>query len=248
VDQSRAPVLTGPSGAVAFSRRVAALHACSCPNDQQRLSAKSTNTPETAKPRCVAFRLLGPGDELDTGGFFFFRSINHVSVSFARSRFRAGQGAVRRGDGVTLYDAEGRKIFGGRLAGAIPEADAVAGEMHPFRLSRPVVTASEVVDDVAVAFGLSRAELLSNSRSARVTRPRMAGYWLIRETLKRSYHEIARAFRRENHATILHGCRETEQSLANGGDFAAKVLALRDAITAKKQALAEAASAGARNT
>ena len=145
---------------------------------------------------------------------------------------------------MTFYDAEGRKIFG-RRTGAMPEAGAVADEMHPFRLSRPVVTASEVINDVAVAFDLSHAELFSSSRLARVSRPRMASYWLIRETLKRSYPEIARALRREDHTTILHGCRETERRLGEGGAFAEKVLALRDAITARKRALA--ASAGARN-
>jgi hypothetical protein len=154
---------------------------------------------------------------------------------------RVGRGAGRREDGVKFYDAEGREIFGGRRAGATPEADKALSQ--PFRFSRPVVTASEVIDDVAGAFDLSRAELLFNRRLARLAQARMAGYWLIRDTLKRSYPEIARALRRADHTTILHGCRETNRRLANGGAFATKVLALRGAITARKQALAEAASA-----
>ncbi len=177
-----------------------------------------------------------------------FMTDRSIMSRFPSLEARGCRGAAPRKNGAKFYDAEGRKIFGGRLAGAIPEAGAVADEMHPFRLSRPVVTASEVINDVAVAFDLSHAELFSSSRLARVSRPRMASYWLIRETLKRSYPEIARALRREDHTTILHGCRETERRLAGGGAFAAKVLALRDAITARKQALAAAASAGAMNT
>jgi chromosomal replication initiator protein len=64
------------------------------------------------------------------------------------------------------------------------------------------------------AFGLSRDELLSTSRAARVAWPRQVAMYLAREHTSESLPSIARAFGGRNHTTVMHACKRTTERMA----------------------------------
>jgi chromosomal replication initiator protein len=69
-----------------------------------------------------------------------------------------------------------------------------------------------IQDAVCAVVGLSRAELLSPSRTATVTRARHLAMYLTRELTALSLADIARCFDRD-HSTVLHAVRRIEHEL-----------------------------------
>jgi chromosomal replication initiator protein len=67
---------------------------------------------------------------------------------------------------------------------------------------------------VAEAFGLTREELLSTSRTNRVTWPRQVAMYLAREHTHETLPAIGRRFGGRDHSTVLHACRRTVQRIA----------------------------------
>jgi chromosomal replication initiator protein len=66
----------------------------------------------------------------------------------------------------------------------------------------------EVIQDlVAEAFGLTREELLSPSRAARVAWPRQVAMYLSREHTHETLPAIGRHFGGRDHSTVLHACK-----------------------------------------
>jgi chromosomal replication initiator protein len=70
--------------------------------------------------------------------------------------------------------------------------------------SRPSIEA--VQEAVASAFGVSRRELLSTARTARITKARQVAMYLSRELTESSSSAIGVAFQRD-HTTVLHAIR-----------------------------------------
>ena len=66
----------------------------------------------------------------------------------------------------------------------------------------------------AEAFGLSRDELLSTSRAARLAWPRQVAMYLAREHTGETLPAIGARFAGRNHTTVLHACRRTAERMA----------------------------------
>ena len=66
---------------------------------------------------------------------------------------------------------------------------------------------------VASHFGLTVAELISPSRTARIAWPRQLAIFLARELTNASLNEIGEAFGGRNHATVLYACRRVAERL-----------------------------------
>jgi chromosomal replication initiator protein len=71
--------------------------------------------------------------------------------------------------------------------------------------SQPSVEA--IQDAVCEAFAITREELLSTSRSARLVWPRHLAMYLARETTSLTFPDIARRFGGRNHTTVMHAVR-----------------------------------------
>jgi chromosomal replication initiator protein len=73
----------------------------------------------------------------------------------------------------------------------------------------------EVIQDLtAEAFGLTRDELVSASRAARLTWPRQVAMYLAREHTAETLPAIGRRFGGRNHTTVMYACRRTAERLA----------------------------------
>ena len=76
---------------------------------------------------------------------------------------------------------------------------------------QPAVEA--IQDAVCEAFAITRDELLSASRSARLVWPRQLAMYLARETTNLTFPDIGRRFGGRNHTTVMHAVRRTADRL-----------------------------------
>ena len=97
-----------------------------------------------------------------------------------------------------------------------PGATATSSGSAPGSTEPPSIPA--IQDAVCAVLGLSRDELLSPSRSARVTRARHLAMYLARDLSGQSLAQIARAFRRD-HSTVLHAVRRVDNQLEPGSSL-----------------------------
>ncbi len=77
------------------------------------------------------------------------------------------------------------------------------------------VTIDDVQEATCAAFGLTREELLSASRTARVAWPRQIAMYLAREHTEASLPAIGDRFGGRGHTTVMHACRRTAERLAS---------------------------------
>jgi chromosomal replication initiation ATPase DnaA len=78
------------------------------------------------------------------------------------------------------------------------------------RLLAKASSLAEVLHAVGSHFLVSKMDLLSQRRDARVMRPRQIVYYLAKELTPLSYPEIGRRIGGRDHTTVLHGVRKIE--------------------------------------
>ena len=76
------------------------------------------------------------------------------------------------------------------------------------------VTIETVQLETCRAFGITREELLSGSRAARVAWPRQVAMYLAREHTGATFPAIGAGFGGRGHTTVMHACRRTEERVA----------------------------------
>jgi hypothetical protein len=79
------------------------------------------------------------------------------------------------------------------------------------RLLTKTSSLQEVLDAVGSHFLVSKMDILSQRRDARVVRPRQIVYFLAKELTPMSYPEIGRRIGGRDHTTVLHGFRKIEK-------------------------------------
>jgi chromosomal replication initiator protein len=125
-----------------------------------------------------------------------------------------------RDDVRTLEGALIRVVAYSSLTGrplTAPLAQQVLDTLYP----HPAPTAGAAVRSIAAIqaavgehFGISREELLSPGRAARIAWPRQVAMYLARELTGDSLPEIGRRFGGRDHTTVLHACRRTAARIA----------------------------------
>lgn len=68
-----------------------------------------------------------------------------------------------------------------------------------------------IKEEICLKYGITMTELLSRRRLLKLASARFEGYWRARNETTASYPEIARAFNRSDHTTIMHGVQRYEQ-------------------------------------
>ncbi|MBA2349623.1 MAG: chromosomal replication initiator protein DnaA [Solirubrobacterales bacterium] len=136
------------------------------------------------------------------------------------TNIRALEGALIRV--VAFGSLTGRPIT---AALATEVLDGLYGPQEPRRIGGTVrggpgfglreITVESVQEIVCESFGLSRDELVSASRTARVTWPRHVAMYLAREHTQESLPAIGQAFGGRNHTTVMHAVRKTTERLAD---------------------------------
>jgi chromosomal replication initiator protein len=99
-------------------------------------------------------------------------------------------------------------------------------------------TVERIQDVVADVFGLTREELLSPSRAARVAWPRQVAMYLTREHTHETLPAIGQHFGGRDHSTVLHACKRAVDRIGTDPEA-------YDAVAAITARLADAGRDGA---
>ena len=75
---------------------------------------------------------------------------------------------------------------------------------------RRTATSKAIQTVVADYFGIDVSDLVSLKRTKELVQPRQIAMYMCRELTQMSYANIAQAFNRENHTTIIHACKQVE--------------------------------------
>ena len=94
------------------------------------------------------------------------------------------------------------------------------------------VTVEDVQDAICAAFAISRAELVSAGRSARLAWPRQVAMYLAREHTGQSLPAIGARFGGREHSTVHHACKRTAERMAADPEATALVQRLSTALSA----------------
>ena len=95
---------------------------------------------------------------------------------------------------------------------------------------RPRKTATARGIQIAVAdyFGIETEDLISLKRTKDLVQPRQIAMYMCRELTQMSYSNIAQAFNREDHTTIIHACRQVEKIIQDNSEEQQMILLLLD--------------------
>jgi chromosomal replication initiator protein len=118
-------------------------------------------------------------------------------------------------------------------------AEEVLDGLYPGQKGgRARLPAKPTVDLIQAAtcelFGLTRDELLSESRNQRITWPRQLAMYLAREYTAQSLPAIGHAFGGRNHTTVMHACKRAAQRLATDPEVATTIRTLTERIHADR--------------
>jgi chromosomal replication initiator protein len=125
--------------------------------------------------------------------------------------------SVRTLEGALIRVVAYASLTGRPLTTAL--AEKVLDDLYPERPGqagdqRAPLTVEAIQDATAEAFGLTRAELLSASRAARLAWPRQVAMYLAREHTGETLPAIGARFAGRNHTTVMHACKRTAQRIA----------------------------------
>ncbi|HEX2879693.1 MAG TPA: helix-turn-helix domain-containing protein, partial [Polyangiaceae bacterium] len=70
-----------------------------------------------------------------------------------------------------------------------------------------MITVQQIIAAVAKEYGVTVEEILEKRRMQTGARSRAAAMWCARKLTKRSFPELDRDFNRDDHTTIMSGCR-----------------------------------------
>ncbi len=82
---------------------------------------------------------------------------------------------------------------------------------------RRSATSKAIQTVVADYFGIDVTDLVSQKRTKELVQPRQIAMYMCRELTQMSYANIAQAFNRENHTTVIHACKQIE-SMVDGDE------------------------------
>ena len=101
------------------------------------------------------------------------------------------------------------------------------GTPSPIR-HRKTATSRAIQTAVADYFGIEIEDLVSHKRTKELVQPRQIAMYMCRELTPMSYSNIAQAFNRENHTTVIHACRQIEKIIEENGEDRKMILLLLD--------------------
>lgn len=97
--------------------------------------------------------------------------------------------------------------------------------------SIPLPTISNIQRAVAKHYSVSRNDLVSERRTARVVGPRQVAMYLVKTLTPRSLPEIGRYFGGRDHTTVLHAVRKIEGKITTDPVLAGEVGRLKELFT-----------------
>jgi chromosomal replication initiator protein len=136
-------------------------------------------------------------------------------------------------NGRDLDGAANRLLAHSTLSGAaltIETAEIAIRDLVRLREPRRV-RIEDIQKLVAARYNVSRADILSERRTAAVVKPRQIAMYLSKSLTLRSLPEIGRRFGGRDHTTVLHAVRKIEKALSDDRALTEEVELLRRMLT-----------------
>jgi chromosomal replication initiator protein len=92
------------------------------------------------------------------------------------------------------------------------------------------LTIGQIQRVVAEHFGVFPSDLASEKREKRICYPRHVAMYLCKELLGVSLKQIAKAFGKRNHSSVLYAIRSIEKKIKNDRNLQEHIKQLRDAL------------------
>jgi chromosomal replication initiator protein len=143
------------------------------------------------------------------------------------TNIRALEGALIRV--VAFASLTGRRVSPSVAADVLGDLYP-AGAPAPGTARRPTI--EEIQEMTADAYGITRDDLLSDSRKAAFALPRQVAMYLAREHTGETLPAIGARFGGRNHTTVLHACRRIAERMATDPEAFDAVRRLTDALRA----------------
>jgi chromosomal replication initiator protein len=133
----------------------------------------------------------------------------------------------------TLEGALIRVVAFASLTGQ-PVTGTLAGEvldgLYPAARPPHRISIAGIQDIICEAFAITRDDLLSESRAARVAWPRQVAMYLAREHTDETLPSIGALFGGRNHTTVMHAVKRTAEKLATDPDVYETVRSLTERL------------------
>ena len=97
------------------------------------------------------------------------------------------------------------------------------------------ISIKNIMDLICHHYRIASEDLTGKSRESRLTHPRHIGMYLSRKHTSLTLKDIARAFKRKDHATIYHGANKIENGLNLDAVLAREVKYIEDILLGKAQ-------------
>ena len=93
------------------------------------------------------------------------------------------------------------------------------------------ITADDIQKAVARYYGIKVSELKSSKRTKLLAFPRQIAMYLCRELTNLSLTEVASAFGRRDHTTVMHACDRIEQAIGQDPELNQIINSLIESIS-----------------
>jgi chromosomal replication initiator protein len=145
---------------------------------------------------------------------------------------RTLEGALIR---VVAYGSLSGETMTPQLAGTV--LDGFYGPERRVGAGRPgapgAISLEAIQDAVCETFHITREELLSPSRAARLVWPRQVAMYLARENTELTFPAIARRFGGRNHTTVMHAVKRAAERLGSDREAFDTVRDLTERLSAR---------------
>lgn len=135
---------------------------------------------------------------------------------------------------IALEQAIRRLEFSGYAYRAPDWFEHKSSPVPPAPRSISAKPVGEMLEAVSAAFGISIHEIVSPRKPTPTVRARFAVYRLLKERLAYGSVRIAKATRRKDHTTVLHGLKRAKELLATDPAWAAAYRAAEHALDQQK--------------
>jgi chromosomal replication initiator protein len=150
-------------------------------------------------------------------------------------------GSVRELEGALIRTVAYSSLTGRELTAQL--AEHVLDGLYPGTARRPGTNGAnprpasipDIQDVVCAHFAITREQLLSKSRTARLAMPRQLAMYLARTHTKESLPAIGEAFGGRNHTTVMHAVKKVTELLADDEQARETVRTLTDALRADRR-------------
>ena len=101
----------------------------------------------------------------------------------------------------------------------------------PVTYHHKAITAEDIQKTVARHYGIRVSELKSSKRTKLLVFPRQVAMYLCRELTNLSLMEVASAFGRRDHTTVMHACDRIEQAIERDPELSQIISFLTESIS-----------------